>query len=133
MAHLILTSMRESLLVKKEFNADFVCSWGYVVNYVNNLLYNLNLYDKVNNNKATIEDIYKWYKIFYSNNYKIDIKSILINMSKIDMVNDYSEYRNFVISEVIRCKPFIDLHLDSAKEAVSSLKSAENRIKMILK
>ena len=54
-------------------------------------------------------------------------------MSKIDMVNDYSEYRNFVISEVIRCKPFIDLHLDSAKEAVSSLKSAENRIKMLLK
>lgn len=121
-------SMKENILKSKEFTSEFVCTWQYVVNYVNELLYNLNLYEKVMIGDATLDEIEKWYKIFYDDNLKINIKTILLNMSKINKINDYNNYKTFVIDEIKACEPFIELHLDSAKDAVSSLKRTQKRI-----
>ena len=69
-------SMKKSVLNRKEFNSGFVCTWQYVVNYVNELLYNLNLYEKVMIGESTLDEIEKWYMIFYGSNLKINIKTI---------------------------------------------------------
>ena len=121
-------SMKKSVLNSKEFNSGFVCTWQYVVNYVNELLYNLNLYEKVMIGESTLDEIEKWYMIFYGSNLKINIKTILLNMSNINKIYDYNNYKTFVIDEVKRCKPFIELHLDRAKDAVNSLKRTQKRI-----
>jgi hypothetical protein len=120
--------LNESILNSKKFNSEFVCTWEYVVMYVNELLYNLNLYEKVMTGESTLEEREKWYKIFYNSDNRISIKTILLNMPNINKINDYSKYKSFVIDEVKRCEPFIELHLSAARKAVYSLKKVQKRI-----
>ena len=120
--------MKKSILLKKEFNAEFVCNWQYVTNYTNKLINNLNLFKKVLIHEANIEEINKWYKIFYKNDLKQSVESRLLDMRKINIVDDYETYREFALDEINRCKPFIDLHLNDVKDAVYTLNLTQKRI-----
>jgi len=120
--------MKESILQKKEFNSEFVCNWQYVTNYTNEVINNLNLFKKVLIHEANIEEINKWYKIFYKNDLKQSVESRLLDMRKINIVDDYETYREFALDEINRCKPFIDLHLNDVKDAVYTLNLTQKRI-----
>ena len=120
-------NIKKSMLKEKEITYDFVCTYQYITSYVDNLFNNLNLYNKVMTNNITIDDIKKWYNIFYGNNVQ-NSNLILQNIKYINLKSDYNIYRTFTISEVNRFKPFIEMHLTDARTAVSSLNMTKKRI-----
>ena len=126
---IIFSSQREY----EEMN--YTMNWQYLNSYLETIISNLDLFKKVVNGKPTLEELLKWYSIFYGKLTKNDRENLdlIFSIKPEEKERDYQLYREFVLEELNKYSPLLSMHLSSANEAVRSLNMTNKRINNIMK
>ena len=126
---IIFSSQRE------DEEMDYAMNWHYLNSYLETIISNLDLFKKVVNGKPTLEELLKWYSIFYGKLTKNDRENLdlIFSIKPEEKERDYQLYREFVLEELNKYSPLLSMHLSSANEAVRSLNMTNKRINNIMK
>ena len=123
----IKTKMKKELITRKEFTDEFATTYQYLTIYANELISNLELFSKVVSNESNYDDNVRWFAVFYIKNVGTKLREIP-SVSDDEIRSDYKIYREFVISELKRLRPLIDMHYYSFLTGVNDMKRTLDRI-----
>ncbi len=123
----IKTKMKKELITRKVFTDEFATTYQYLTIYANELISNLELFSKVVSNESNCDDNVRWFAVFYIKNVGTKLREIP-SVSDDEIRSDYKIYREFVISELKRLRPLIDMHYYSLLNGVDDMKRTLDRI-----
>ena len=123
----VKTKLKKEVITRKVFTDEFATTYQYLIVYANELINNLELFGKVLNNDNTKVEGNLWFRTFYIEKKKNGFE-VYPTLSNEDIINDYKIYREFVLSELRRVKPLIDMHYFSMLGAVKDLDNARKKI-----
>ncbi len=123
----IRTKMKKEMITAKKFTDEFATAYQYQMAYANELINNLELFGRIMTNEANYEENMDWFAMFYIRTEKNKLH-VIPSISDEDIKRDYKIYREFVLSELKRVKPLIDMHYFSMLSGLNELKNTRNRI-----
>ena len=104
------TKIKKEVIKPVELTEKFVLTWQYINHYVSELIFRVELFKKVVDGTATAPERYSWNNIFYIKK-KGKFTIVPDVMSDEEIKEDYNLYRDFVMSELKRCMPFMEMYL----------------------
>lgn len=123
----IRTKMKKEMITAKKFTDEFATAYQYQMAYANELINNLELFGRIMTNEANYEENMDWFAMFYIRTEKNKLH-VIPSISDEDIKRDYKIYREFVLSELKRVKPLIDMHYFSMLGAVKDLDTTRKKI-----
>ena len=123
----VKTKLKKEVITRKVFTDEFATTYQYLIVYANELINNLDLFGKIINNENSTIEGNNWFRTFYIKKMKNGFE-VYPTLSNDEIINDYKIYREFVISELKRVKPLIDMHYFSMLGAVKDLDTVRKKI-----